>query len=209
MTYVLNRQWIESRFNQRSGGHEPGEGDLPGLLRLAAVLVPLVERDDGVHVVLTRRTENLRDHPGQISFPGGRIEPGDNGPLGAALRETEEEIGVSPPLVEVLGPLPRYRTGTGFLVHPLVGFIDPRAGFRPEPGEVAEIFEVPLGFIVDTRNHRPHVMHRGGRRVRLHAIPFRHYYIWGATAGMLRTFGEILLGSVVPPIPRTGRDGRG
>lgn len=204
---LLDRHWIESRFPRRVGRPDAGELD-PGPLRPAAVLVPLVERYHGINVVLTRRAENLRDHPGQISFPGGRIDAGDSGPLDAALRETEEEIGVARPLVEVLGPLPRYRTGTGFLVHPLVGFVDPRAGFRPEPGEVSEIFEVPLEFVLDTRNHRPHIMHREGRRIRLHAIPFRDYYIWGATAGMLRVFGEVLLGTMTPPAARTNQGGR-
>ena len=153
----------------------------------AAVLVPLVERDDGFHVLLTRRTEHLRDHAGQISFPGGRIEPEDASVEAAALREAEEEIGLAADAVEISGRVGCYRTGTGCLVHPVVGLLTPPLTLRPDPFEVAEIFEVPLSHFLDPENHRPHVMEHGGRRYQLYAMPYGDYYIWGATAGMLRS----------------------
>jgi len=160
----------------------------------AAVLVPLVPRERGFTVLLTRRNEHLRDHAGQISFPGGRIEPDDPSPEAAALREAEEEVGLRPGEVEVIGRLGRYRTGTGFLVHPVVGIVDPVAKVRAEPAEVAEVFEVPLEFFLDSDNHRPHVIQHDGRRHRYYAMPYREYYIWGATAGILHGLYKILAG---------------
>ncbi|MBA1147202.1 CoA pyrophosphatase [Ectothiorhodospiraceae bacterium WFHF3C12] len=171
---------------------------VPGLarreLRPAAVLVPLVERAGAFNVILTRRSEKLRDHAGQISFPGGRIEPDDPSPHMAALREADEEIGVYPEQVEVVGELPHYRTGTGFLVHPVVGFVDASAGFRPCPVEVAEVFEVPLSFILDPRNHRPHEFHHDGQVHLLQAMPYGEYFIWGATAAILIELYQVLTG---------------
>lgn len=159
----------------------------------AAVLVPLVERPEGLHVILTRRTEDLRDHAGQISFPGGRIEPSDASVEAAALRETHEEIGISPAQVDVLGRLRCYRTGTGYWVHPVVGLLRPPLELRPEPGEVAEIFEVPLAFFLDPGNHQPHLFEHQGRRYQLVAMPYGEYFIWGATAGMLRCLYQALV----------------
>ncbi|MDZ7809824.1 MAG: CoA pyrophosphatase [Arhodomonas sp.] len=161
-------------------------------LHPAAVLVPLVERGEGLSVILTRRTAHLRAHAGQISFPGGRIEAHDISSLAAALREAEEEIGLSPALVELLGSLPEYPTGTGFRIAPWVGLVDPGAALVAEPREVAEIFEVPLHHVLDDRNHRPHAMHYRGRRHRLCAIPYGEYYIWGATAAILRDLYRLL-----------------
>jgi len=157
-----------------------------GKLIPAAVLVPLIERPDGFHVLLTRRTETLRSHAGQISFPGGRIESDDPTVEAAALREAREEIGLSPERVEILGRLGRYRTGTGYLVHPVVAVLEPPLTLRADPVEVAEIFEVPLSFFLDPNNHRPHVMEYDGRTYELVAMPYGEYYIWGATAAMLR-----------------------
>jgi 8-oxo-dGTP pyrophosphatase MutT (NUDIX family) len=187
----LDRHWIEHRFADFTPaplGADEGIDDL----REAAVLVPLVERDSGIRVVLTRRTHTLRDHAGQISFPGGRIEASDTDPVEAALRETEEEIGVPRDRVALIGELPSLPTATGYLIHPVVGFLDPSVRFRAQPSEVAEIFEVPLSFVLDTGNHRPHTIARDGRRYRLHAIPYRDYFIWGATAGMLRSLVQLL-----------------
>ena len=185
----------------REGGWQDRDADfLDGdLLVPAAVLVPLVERPGGLSVVLTRRTDHLRDHAGQISFPGGRIEAADACARAAALREAEEEIGLAPSQVEVLATLPRYRTGTGFVITPLAGLVAAEAVFHPDPFEVAEVFEVPLAFALDPANHHPMEHQARGRRYRLYSIPYRNYFIWGATAGMLRDLGRLLAGRPVEP----------
>lgn len=160
------------------------------------MLVPLVERDRDLNVILTRRSDRLREHAGQISFPGGRIEPEDPSPHMAALREAEEEIGVEPRQVEIVSELPQYRTGTGFLVHPVVGFVDARAAFRACPVEVAEVFEVPLSFVLNPQNHRPHEFHHDGQVHQLRAVPYGEYFIWGATASILIELYQALTGDV-------------
>ncbi|PWG61343.1 CoA pyrophosphatase [Sediminicurvatus halobius] len=197
MSAHVDSHWFRQRFLAQP--IEPVAGTAGEGLCPAAVLVPLVERSRGLHLILTRRSEHLREHAGQISFPGGRIEPHDRDPVAAALREAEEEIGLGPESVELLGRLPTYCTGTGFVVEPVVGLVDPTAPLRPEPGEVAEIFEVPLDFVLDTRNHRRHVVHRRGRKYRLWAMPYGEYFIWGATAGMLLELGRQLHGAEWPP----------
>lgn len=151
----------------------------------AAVLVPLVDRQEGMTVLLTRRTEHLDDHAGQISFPGGRIEAGDDGAVAAALRETEEEIGLDRRFVEVVGRLDTYRTVTGFAVLPVVGVVAPGFSLRLDRFEVAEAFEVPFDFVVDPANHRRHTGVIRGVERHWYAIPYGERYIWGATAGML------------------------
>jgi 8-oxo-dGTP pyrophosphatase MutT (NUDIX family) len=160
----------------------------------AAVLVPIVLRPDGPTLLLTRRTEHLRDHPGQISFPGGRVEPADASPLATALREAAEEIGLDPALPEPLGYLPEYRTGTGFRVMPVVAFLRPPFTVTPHPGEVAEVFEVPLAFLLDPANHQRHSRHYRGALRHFHALPYGPYFIWGATAGMIVSLYRLLLG---------------
>ncbi|NIR29102.1 MAG: CoA pyrophosphatase [Gammaproteobacteria bacterium] len=151
----------------------------------AAVLVPLIERSDGFTVLLTERTQHLNDHAGQISFPGGRLESQDRGPVDAALRETEEEVGIAPEFVEVAGYLDSYETVTGYLVAPVVGFV--RKGFRlrPDHFEVADVFEVPLDFLLDPLNHQMHSRHVRGEDRRFYVFEYGARYIWGATAGML------------------------
>lgn len=158
----------------------------------AAVLFPIVLRD-GMHTVLfTQRTAHLRDHAGQISFPGGRVELEDLSPTHTALRETEEEIGLKRDRIEILGFLPEYRTGTGFRVTPVVALVLPPFDIRPDPFEVAEVFEVPLAFLLDPVNHKQHSIHHGGALRHFFAMPYGDYFIWGATAGMIRSLTERL-----------------
>ena len=158
----------------------------------AAVLVPLIERPRGLNVLFTLRTEHLTAHAGQVSFPGGRIDARDADAASAALREAEEEIGLPPPLVEVVGRLDTYVTRTGFEVVPVVGFVDP--GFEPrlDPVEVAEVFEVPLDFLVDPANHRRQSREYQGTLRWFYAMPWERHFIWGATAGMLVNLAEVL-----------------
>lgn len=186
---------------QREHTHGSSGGDWPELAaqsvagrppRPAAVLVPLVEREDVLSVLLTRRTDHLHHHPGQISFPGGRVEAGDAGPQDTALRETEEEIGLDRRHVELLGSLPDYYTGTGFRVTPVVGLVRPPFELTLDAFEVAEVFEVPLAHFLDPLNHQRHSMEVEGRTRRFYAMPYGDYYIWGATAGMLRSLYELL-----------------
>lgn len=201
MDAMLDRDWVQVRLaTAESGEHAFGADIDADALVPAAVLVPLVERANALNVILTRRTDHLRAHAGQISFPGGRIERDDPSPVAAALREAEEEIGVPATAVELMGELPRYRTGTGFLVHPVVGFVDSRAPLVAEPSEVAEIFEVPLDFVLDPCNHRPHRLEHQGEVHRFCAMPYGDYYIWGATAAILRYLYRLLSGDTAAAI---------
>jgi 8-oxo-dGTP pyrophosphatase MutT (NUDIX family) len=173
-------------------GHERREA--PEAPTPAAVLLGLVARPDGPHIVLTQRTAHLKDHAGQISLPGGRMEAEDDGPAAAALREAFEEIGLAPGKVELLGGLRHYDTITGFRIHPIVGWIEPPVAFAPDPFEVAEVFEVPLGFTLDPANHRRDSYVRNGQRRHFYVLPYRNRYIWGATAGILVNFARLLTG---------------
>lgn len=165
--------------------------DQEGVLIPAAVLFPIVLHDVPT-VLLTQRTAHLRDHPGQISFPGGRVEPEDPSPIHTALREAQEEIGLPAEQVEVVGYLPEYRTGTGFRVIPVVAFVRPPVLAVPDPFEVAEVFEVPLTFLLDPLNHQRQSMHYRGRQREFYAMPYGERFIWGATAGMIRSLYERL-----------------
>lgn len=160
----------------------------------AAVLMAIVLRETPT-LLLTQRTSHLRDHPGQISFPGGRIEPTDVSPMAAALREAEEEVGLDPALVEVIGYLPRYVTGTGFEVTPVVATVAPPLDLRGDPFEVAEIFEVPVAFFLDSANYLPMAIHFQGHRRNFYSIPHKDRFVWGATAGMIRSLYERLYGA--------------
>lgn len=166
-------------------GSMQDDGHRGGAVTPAAVLVPIVLHDGRPTVLLTQRTAHLRDHAGQISFPGGRVEEGDGGFIDAALRETEEEIGLERCHIRIAGYLPDYRTGTGFCVTPVVAFVTPPFTVRPDPFEVAEVFEVPLDFLLDTANHEQHEIHWRGKLRKYYAMPYGDYYIWGATAGMI------------------------
>nr|WP_238312770.1 CoA pyrophosphatase [Methylobacterium crusticola] len=160
--------------------------------RLAAVLVPVVARERGVNVLFTLRAAHLRDHSGQVAFPGGKIDPADPSPLAAALREAHEEVGLPPEAVRPLGYLDAYLSGTGFLVTPVVGLVAPDAPLRLNPAEVAEAFEVPLDFLMDVANHAQHSREWRGRQRRYYAIPFGERYIWGVTAGIVRNLYDHL-----------------
>lgn len=162
-------------------------------LRHAAVFMPLVQRPSGVHVIFTRRADHLHDHAGQISFPGGRIEPTDSGDVAAALRETHEEIGVSPDYVQLFGTHPGLVTTTDFMMTPVIGALKPGFVVVPDPGEVAEVFEVPLSVLMDPRLHRLHQAPTpaGGERFYF-SIRWESHFIWGATAVVLRNFYRFL-----------------
>jgi 8-oxo-dGTP pyrophosphatase MutT (NUDIX family) len=182
----------------------PGDGGRfnPGVAPTAAsVLVPLVRRDQGLQVLLTRRTDHLRDHAGQISFPGGRAEDHDVDAVATALRETEEEIGLHRRHVEVIGALPHYTTVTSYVVTPIVALVEPGFTLSLDRFEVAEAFEVPLDFLMTPAHHRRHEMEFAGQRRHFLSMPWQaadalgqpqRYFIWGATAAMLRNFYRFL-----------------
>jgi 8-oxo-dGTP pyrophosphatase MutT (NUDIX family) len=165
---------------------------LPQRRTPAAVLVPLVEHATGMTVLLTQRASTLRDHAGQISFPGGRIESEDADPWQAALREAEEEIGLKPELVEFAGYLPDHVVVSGFRVTPAVGFVRPEYELQIAAAEVHDVFEVPLDFILDAANHKSRSRKIGELYIDVHDIPYGNRNIWGATAGMLITFRRLL-----------------
>lgn len=158
----------------------------------ASVLVPLVVQPHGIHVLLTQRTDHLNDHAGQISFPGGRAEESDVDAIATALREAEEEIGLNTEAVEHLGNLPDYLTITGYRVTPVVALVQPQEIYSPDPFEVADIFEVPLNFLMNPANHqlREYMAPVGNRS--FYAMPYENRFIWGATAGMLRNLYHFL-----------------
>lgn len=160
-----------------------GEAIGPGITP-AAVLVPVVERPEPT-VILTLRPETMRKHPGQISFPGGCIDPGDDGPVAAALREAEEEIGLAPSAVEVIGVADRYRTVTGFEVTPVVGIVPPDLELAPHPGEVAAMFEAPLHYLLDPAHQLVRSAEWRGRERTYYEIDWEGRRIWGATAAMI------------------------
>ncbi len=175
------------------GDHDLNPGMAPGeVLREAAVLVPIVARTSGATLMLTKRTDHLDHHPGQISFPGGHIEPDDGSAEAAALREAEEEVGVRHNEVEIIGRLDQYITRTGFSVVPVVGLVQSDYTVDLDSFEVAEVFEVPLSFLLDDANHkRDQRIHKGETR-EFYAMPYGDYYIWGATAGMIRNLYDVI-----------------
>ena len=199
--YRLTPAGLRERFAQRLvWAPEPFETLAPerGDPRAASVLVPLVVRDAGLSVLLTQRADHLSDHAGQISFPGGRREPSDPDEVATALREANEEVALEPERVEVLGALPEYLTGTGFRVTPVVGLVHLPFTVSADTLEVAEIFEVPLSFLMNPANHEVRLLRWEGGERRFFAMPYPRagaagqYFIWGATAGMLRNFYRFL-----------------
>ena len=162
------------------------------VLKPAAVLLLVVNHAAEPAVLFTQRTAHLADHAGQISFPGGRCDEGDASPEHTALREAHEEVGLHPDRVQILGRLPEYRTSTGYAVTPIVGWAEPPLAYRPHPHEVDDVFEVPLAFLLDVRNHRYESAFYRGRMRKYWAMPYGERFIWGATAGMLVTFQRIV-----------------
>lgn len=190
--FPLDRDWLQDSLKQAQAARSSrGDHDLnpgmhsPGPLTPAAVLVPLVCHPDTTTLLLTRRTDHLSNHPGQVSFPGGHIEPVDKTPEETALRETEEETGLHRRHVEILGTLDDYETRTGFRVIPVVAIVTPPFELEPDPNEVAEVFEVPLDFLLDPANHQRHTRTFEGRDREFFAMPYNDHFIWGATAGMI------------------------
>ncbi len=165
---------------------------LPQALTPAAVLVPVVLRPEGASLILTRRTEQLKHHAGQISFPGGRVEAGDASPLAAALRETEEEIGIGADSIEPLGYLDLFATITGFVVTPVLALVDPAYRLRLDPGEVADAFEIDLDAALNPAFQREEARDWRGRVRHYHVIAHDQHMIWGATASMIVNLGRRL-----------------
>lgn len=168
---------------------DDGTGREEAAQTAAAVLVPIVDHPGGLTVLFTQRTMRLKSHAGQVSFPGGRAEPGDPSPEFTALREAEEEIGIRPERIEIIGRLPDYLTRTGYRISPIVGLLTPPLELVPDPREVDEVFEVPLAFLLDPRNHRRSTREFQGKVLGFYEMPYRYdageRHIWGATAGML------------------------
>jgi len=158
--------------------------------KAAAVLIPVVARPQQPTLLLTRRSSGLRNHSGQIAFPGGRIDAADRGPLAAALREAEEEIGLAPTKVAPIGYLDLYLSGSGYRIAPVIGLIEPGFSLRLNPDEVEETFECPLSFLMDPANHRAESREWRGAIRHFYAIPYGQHYIWGITAGILRNLYE-------------------
>ena len=165
-------------------GDQPDGDVVSAIPTQAAVLVAVTDRASP-GVILTRRTETLSKHPGQVAFPGGRIDPGDSGPVAAALREAEEEIALPTASVQVVGTADRYRTITGFEVTPVIGVVPPDLLLRPSEAEVAAVFEVPLDFVLDTANHLEATVEWQGRNRHYYEIVWGDHRIWGATAAMI------------------------
>lgn len=176
------------------GDHSLNPGmTVPEKTRPAAVLIAVVDREGEPTILLTERSADLPHHAGQVSFPGGRVEDTDIDHIDAALRETEEEIGLDRAHVEVIGRLDTYFTRTGFVVTPIVGLVHPPFELTPDPVEVATIFEVPLSFVLDRSNHERHSREWQNMIRHFYVLPHPEQYIWGATAGMLVNLAELLL----------------
>lgn len=191
-TYDPTRRLVGSDFDLN-----PGQRPAQSALAPAAVLVALVEHEDGVTVLLTRRADALRNHSGQVAFPGGRCEPGET-PWETALREAQEEIGLDPAQITLAGLSSAYQTGSGFDITPVVGFLRPGAVLRANPDEVADIFEAPFAFLMDPGNHEQRFLESAdGARRRFYAMSYQERLIWGATAGMVRALYERLYGARV------------
>jgi len=193
----LHPEWLRERFSapiswtpEMTDEHRMRAAEAPYIP--ASVLMPIILRDSGPTLLLTQRTAHLHDHAGQVSLPGGRVETSDTSPIDTALRETEEEVGLHRRHVEVVGTLPDYLTGTGYRVTPVVSLVQPPFDLRADPFEVAEIFEVPMSFLMDGRNHELRSVESPTGRRSFYTMPYDRFFIWGATAAMLRNLYHFL-----------------
>lgn len=181
-----------SEINPHLVGDKLFESRWSDIRKDAAVLVPIINRSAGATVLLTVRSSDMPSHAGQISFPGGKAEPGDKDSIATALREANEEVNIPPEAVDVIGALGVHKGGLGFSVTPVVGLVDPAVDIRPCPREVAEVFEAPLSFIADLNNHVTEEREHKGVKYNMFAAPYGRFHIWGLTAGILRTLAETL-----------------
>jgi len=190
----VTADWLRQRF--AAGGSQVADDQPPAgsVLTAAAVLVPIILRQPALTVLLTTRTEHLRDHAGQVSFPGGRREPEDASLVATALRESREEVGLEPDQIEVLGTLAEYRTGTGFVVTPVVALVTPPLNLKLDDFEVEDVFEPPLDFLLNASNFRREQVEVRGASREFWAVPWQQHYVWGATAGMLVSLRKFLFG---------------
>ena len=215
MSPALTPDWLIDQFQRLERDPETLRGDhdlnpemgILDDLTPSAVLVPLVHREAQVTTLFTQRTSHLAHHAGQISFPGGHSDPVDNSPEDTALRETEEEVGLHRRHIRVIGRLDPYITRTGFSVIPVVGLVTPPFDIEPDDNEVADVFEVPLSFLMDPSNHQRHKREINGIRRDFYAMPFEDRFIWGATAGMIKNLYDVLVGD--GPDPNFQRDFQG
>ena len=196
---LFNINRIKSALDQYIGDKITSDFDLnkdlspvKPKLRDAAVLIPIIIRPDGLNIILTKRSNNLQHHPGQIAFPGGKVDGLDNSLIDTALREAHEEIGLMQKNIEILGLLPKHETITNFKVTPVVGLVDSSYQPRIEPGEVDEIFEVPFTSITNSKNFQINYRVWGKHKRGYYSMPYGPYYIWGATARIMRMFCDIL-----------------
>lgn len=185
--FILEKEWTLENTDENFIAN-------PDHLQAAAVLIPLVIREHGLQVLLTKRTAHLRDHAGQISFPGGRMDDTDTSPEMTALRETQEEVGLHSRHIEILGRLPQYRTITGYAVTPVVSLVLPPFQLTAETFEVESIFEVPFDFLMNPRHHQRRILSlpNGLGMRQFYAMPYQEHFIWGASAGMLRNLFHFL-----------------
>ncbi len=189
----MNKAEFINRFHHIE--QVPVEKDYPLTYkgRPAAVLIPLVDYGSELRVLLTERAHHLRHHAGQVSFPGGGVESGDSFPVGTALREANEEIGLCSDQIQIIGVLPDYRTISGYTIKPVIGFVTPHSNLTLDANEVASAFEVPLAYLINRSNHLTHHTHRQGRTFPIYFIPWKNYMIWGATAALLRNLSFHLI----------------
>jgi 8-oxo-dGTP pyrophosphatase MutT (NUDIX family) len=185
---LARRTGASSDFDLNPGTVLPADR----VLREAGVLIAVWDGPEGPRLILTKRSSHLKHHPGQIAFPGGKVDPGDDGPVGAALREAWEEVGLPPAQVQVIGTLPPHETVTGFLVTPVLALVTGAFTPVPEAGEVKEVFTVPLAHVTNPANYRIERRRWRGQWRRYYAVPYGPYYIWGATARILRGLAERL-----------------